>query len=84
MWIETQFAWYMLRRPSQLYKDLFTEFYLPHRITQLILSSVTENPAWTYREFCNAFAGSYDDLLQQTLQESDFHDSVRTVPLFVA
>ncbi|KAJ8515441.1 hypothetical protein ONZ45_g7139 [Pleurotus djamor] len=54
VWIETEFAWYILRTPSERYYQFFRHFYLPRRMTQLIIATLTQS---------NTNISSIEDLL---------------------
>ncbi|TRM56982.1 hypothetical protein BD626DRAFT_226404 [Schizophyllum amplum] len=38
IWIQTSFAWYILRAPSLEYTSMYLSFLIPRRITQLVLA----------------------------------------------
>ncbi|KAH9932061.1 S-adenosyl-L-methionine-dependent methyltransferase [Epithele typhae] len=75
-YIETQFAWYCLKRPSQTYRRTFVQFYRPHRIVQLIISVASEGRIMQYGDFEEEYIGSWDPALDEHLQMEDFIGAV--------
>ncbi|KAK7686545.1 hypothetical protein QCA50_010145 [Cerrena zonata] len=63
VYIETQYAWYILRSPNHRYAPLWKDFYHFPRLSQLIISSALENPNWDYAQFCAKTLDAYDELL---------------------
>ncbi|CAL1693859.1 unnamed protein product [Somion occarium] len=71
VYIETQYAWYILKNPGREYKSVWTDFYRPRRIAQIVVSSACENPDWDYHKFCEKSLGAYDELLGDVPQKKD-------------
>ncbi|PCH37981.1 S-adenosyl-L-methionine-dependent methyltransferase [Wolfiporia cocos MD-104 SS10] len=79
IWIQTEFAWYILREPSKIYKQCWLETYRPHRIAQIMISAAKENPEWTYKRFRETYAGRRDRLLRDVLDVNDFEEHAALV-----
>ncbi|GLB43613.1 putative class I-like SAM-binding methyltransferase superfamily, C5-methyltransferase family protein [Lyophyllum shimeji] len=60
VWIETQFAWYILRTPSTAYAPYFQHFFTPRRIAQTVVSSALKHPRRTYQEFLQRLTATVD------------------------
>lgn len=63
IYIETQYAWYILRSPSKQYAPLWEQFYFLRRLAQLVISNALENSQWNYTQFSEKILDAYDDLL---------------------
>lgn len=74
--VETKFAWYILKSPAKVYKDLFVEFYRPHRVAQIAVSVALEGALTTYVEFEETFLGRRDELLDDVVQWEHVPDAV--------
>ncbi|KAL4250277.1 DNA (cytosine-5)-methyltransferase [Abortiporus biennis] len=79
MSIQTQFAWYILKLPNDAYKQHYYNFYRPHRIAQIVVSSALANRDWTYRMFCDSLLHTYDELMHKTLTEDLIRNSIPTI-----
>jgi len=55
IYIRTESAWYILGRPSKLYRDDYTPFWTQVCILHLIIAKALQNPKSTYDEFINDF-----------------------------
>ncbi|KAF9473771.1 S-adenosyl-L-methionine-dependent methyltransferase [Pholiota conissans] len=51
MYIRTQFAWYILERPSGIFNPYFSPFWLQHHFLHLVVSASIEDPRITYTQF---------------------------------
>lgn len=76
-YIETQYAWYILRSPSQAYREHWQHFCTPHRIAQIIISHASQKPKEVYPKFLQRFVSK--TLLGRTFVESDIRENVRLV-----
>lgn len=79
LYIETQFAWYILRHPSSTYREIYNRFYHPRRVTQIVVSAALQNPRWTYEDFQEAFFGVYDEFLGMRLERKLIEYAVREI-----
>ena len=73
--IETQYAWYILRKPSLSYKPFFEHFYAPRRVAQIVVSSALGRPNETYESFKAKFELRVD-MFGQTYSERHIAESV--------
>ncbi|KAM6498781.1 hypothetical protein JOM56_006729 [Amanita muscaria] len=71
-YIETQYAWYILRKPAQAYEDTYRFFYTPRRVTQLVISSALRKS--TYNNFLDRYQKMVD-IFGRTCQEDDLWDA---------
>jgi DNA (cytosine-5)-methyltransferase 1 len=76
VYIETQYAIYLLNSPSRLYKPHFHHFYTPHRIAQLVVTSALDHPRQSYDEFLRGILAHDDYLLNDRIFEDDLDDAV--------
>ncbi|KAG6901728.1 hypothetical protein C0995_008696 [Termitomyces sp. Mi166 len=60
VYIETQFAWYILDTPFNEYEPLFRYFFTPLRISQMIITSALKSPRMTYEEFLGSLVTKVD------------------------
>lgn len=71
-YIETQYAWYILRKPAQAYEDTYRFFYTPRRVAQLVISSALRKS--TYNNFLDRYQKMVD-IFGRTCQEDDLWDA---------
>ena len=77
MYIETDYALYMLAKPSWQYKELYTNFYSPHRIAQLVISMAHQDQDKCTKEtFFDWYNGLFDDLLSEVITKERIHQAV--------
>ena len=68
IYIETQYAYYILKSSSREYEDIWQEFYTPLRIAQIAISSALVLPASTsFRAFAEKSASKM--VLEENLSE---------------
>ncbi|KAF8079195.1 S-adenosyl-L-methionine-dependent methyltransferase [Lyophyllum atratum] len=60
VYIETQFAWYILRTPHPAYEPYFQHFFTPRRIAQMVISTALKHPRKSYEEFLQRFVATVD------------------------
>ncbi|KAI8929735.1 hypothetical protein BC831DRAFT_547452 [Entophlyctis helioformis] len=56
IWLQTQFAYYRLGRPSAAYEPIYREFYHRARVVSMVINTLCVNPAVTLEDFvdhCN-------------------------------
>jgi DNA (cytosine-5)-methyltransferase 1 len=75
IYIETQFAWYLLKSPSPAYKPFYQHFYTPRRISQLVISRALSRPQEGFTAFLERFT-SRVDIFGRTYLETDLWESV--------
>ncbi|KAJ3830251.1 S-adenosyl-L-methionine-dependent methyltransferase [Lentinula raphanica] len=75
---QTQHSWYILQMPSPQYKDFLREFYLPHRLAQMLISSALANHQLTRLQFIEEQLARASPLLDHEMTTSDLNaaDSV--------
>lgn len=77
--LETQFAFYTLKKPSWQYATMYNTFYRPHRIAQLAISMAISDPdSCTTDMFKLWYADSHDELLGEVIEEQHIVDAVST------
>lgn len=82
LYIQTNFAWYILKTPAKEYRSLFYAFYRPHRVAQIVISTALDNPQYTYQAFRDLYVGIYDEFLSRTLEEEMIESYVReSIPI---
>lgn len=62
--------------PSRLYRPYFRIFYTPHRVAQLVISSVLAKPQQSYDIFLGNFLGTVN-FMGQSFEEQDLWNAVR-------
>ncbi|KAF8644239.1 hypothetical protein AX16_008594 [Volvariella volvacea WC 439] len=72
-YIETTFAWYILKMPSLAYVPLYRSFYTPRRITQLILSQAL-HPSASPEAFLSQLTATAD-IFGHTYQLQDLYNA---------
>lgn len=77
LYIQTKFAWYQLRRPSDAYLAKHLEFYRVHRVTQVLVSSAKDNRRLEYDELVEATTRMKDPLLGVKITSDDYLVAVR-------
>ena len=75
VYIETEFAWYILKMPSRRYLPYFQHFCFPRHIAQLVVSTATKYPLTRFDNFLAKFV-SKTDLFGKTYEEQHLWDSV--------
>ncbi|KAG6840764.1 hypothetical protein C0991_004549 [Blastosporella zonata] len=60
LFIETEFAWYILDAPTPEYEPLFQHFFAPLRISQVVISTAFKTPHITYDSFIQRFINKVD------------------------
>ena len=75
MYIETEFAWYVLKMPSTRYLPYFQHFCFPRRIAQVVISSTITRPQQTFDAFLARFISMTDDF-GKTYEDQHLWDSV--------
>ncbi|PIL29860.1 DNA methyltransferase [Ganoderma sinense ZZ0214-1] len=78
LYVETQYAWYMVKSPADSYKHIYRNFYTPHRIAQVVISVAQEGSVMNYSEFEDLYIGRWDSLLGDLIEWTDI---IRSVPL---
>ncbi|TFY78084.1 hypothetical protein EWM64_g5932 [Hericium alpestre] len=87
IYIRTQFAWYILSTPMDLYIPFFAQFWLKHRLLHLIVSHAMENPRITMDQIVEVLNSSEEspgtvsaqDILERQLTEEDLNaDDVKS------
>ncbi|KAG5642233.1 hypothetical protein DXG03_003378 [Asterophora parasitica] len=78
VWIETQFAWYILKDPSDMYEPLHAYFLRPRRVAQFIASNVLQNIRRTYEDFLDRFERTVDDF-GRTYTEQHIWDAISEI-----
>ncbi|KAF9486388.1 S-adenosyl-L-methionine-dependent methyltransferase [Pholiota conissans] len=73
-YIETQYAWYILRSPSQEYAEHWRYFCTPHRIAQIVISHALRWPKEGLRSFLDKFESK--TLMGRTFVSSDISENV--------
>jgi DNA (cytosine-5)-methyltransferase 1 len=74
-YIETQYAWYILKAPSPLYEPFYQHFYTPRRIAQLVISRALRHPQEGFTVFLERFT-SRVDIFGYTYLETHLWESV--------
>ncbi|PFH48401.1 hypothetical protein AMATHDRAFT_5836 [Amanita thiersii Skay4041] len=74
IYIETEYAWYILKTPSKAYAATYKAFYTPRRISQLIISAALQRPNYTHEAFL-AHYKEMVDIFGRTCQEEDYWDA---------
>ncbi|KAJ3753557.1 hypothetical protein EV360DRAFT_87677 [Lentinula raphanica] len=70
---QTQHSWYILQMPSPQYKDFLREFYLPHRLAQMLISSALANHQLTRLQFIDEQLAKASPLLDHEMTTSDLN-----------
>ncbi|KNZ81672.1 DNA (cytosine-5)-methyltransferase 1 [Termitomyces sp. J132] len=96
VYIETQFAWYILDAPVAEYEPLFQHFFKPRRISQMIITSALKSPRITYEEFLgrlimkvDIFGATYQEkhlldalsIIQDAVNECEEYEKLKDLPL---
>ncbi|KAJ3915519.1 hypothetical protein F5877DRAFT_81752 [Lentinula edodes] len=79
LYIETQHSWYILQMPSFQYRDFLHEFYLPHRLAQMLISSALANRNLTHRQFIDDYLSKAPVLLDHDVTEIDLKSAVSLI-----
>lgn len=77
LYIQTKYAWYQLRQPSETYISKHIEFYRVHRATQVLIASAKENRHLEYDELMEATTQMEDSLLGVKITTEDYLVAVR-------
>jgi DNA (cytosine-5)-methyltransferase 1 len=80
-YIETQYAWYILRSPSQKYSEHWQHFCTPHRIAQIVISRALERPREDFSSFLHKFESK--TLMGRTFVKSDIWENVSIAVAFL-
>ncbi|CAA7265858.1 unnamed protein product [Cyclocybe aegerita] len=74
-YIETEYAWYILKTPAEEYKPFYQHFYNSRRIAQLVISWALKRPQESLSTFLGRFT-SRVDMFGRTYLEQDIWNSV--------
>lgn len=75
VYIETQYAYYILDKPSHGYTETFKHFVTPRLLAQMLFESILHDPHMSLLAFTNHLATKVD-MFGRTWLESDFHKRV--------
>ncbi|KAF9469584.1 S-adenosyl-L-methionine-dependent methyltransferase [Collybia nuda] len=78
VYIETEFAWYILKAPSLRYQPYFQYFYASRRVAQLVISTAIARPQESYETFLDKFLLRVDTF-GRTHQKDDLMDSISEI-----
>ncbi|KAF8167566.1 hypothetical protein B0H34DRAFT_792278 [Crassisporium funariophilum] len=78
VYIETQYAWYILNEPSEQYRSHYRHFYRPRRIAQLVISTAIRRPQQNYESFLARFT-SMVDMFKRSYVEDDIWASIAII-----
>ncbi|KAF8633579.1 hypothetical protein AX15_001372 [Amanita polypyramis BW_CC] len=73
-YIETEYGWYMLKTPSKEYESTYKMFYIPQRVSQLVISAALRRPGYSYASFIERYKNMVD-IFGRTCQEEDMWDA---------
>ncbi|PPQ86962.1 hypothetical protein CVT25_009784 [Psilocybe cyanescens] len=59
-YIETQYAWYILKNPSASYKVFYEHFYSPRRVAQIVIARALNRPNEDFKSFLDRFTKQVD------------------------
>ncbi|KAI0718349.1 S-adenosyl-L-methionine-dependent methyltransferase [Cerioporus squamosus] len=76
LYIQTQYAWYILKSPDVAYAATHAQFYRPHRIAQMVISSAMERDTSTFPHFEEQYVDTWDDLLGARVRLEDLCEAV--------
>lgn len=77
IYLQTSYAFYVLGKPSHLYETAFRQFYQPHRIAQLVISTATHDKALcTKATFYSSYCDLHDVLLDGHITEEMVSNAV--------
>ncbi|KAF9566963.1 S-adenosyl-L-methionine-dependent methyltransferase [Agrocybe pediades] len=76
--IETQYAWYILRKPSPTYEVHFKHFYLPRRMAQIVVSSALTQPRESFDSFLRRLI-TMKDMLGESYKEDHIWNSITEI-----
>ncbi|KAJ4485596.1 S-adenosyl-L-methionine-dependent methyltransferase [Lentinula aciculospora] len=79
LYIETQHSWYILQMPSSDYREFLHEFYLPHRLSQMLVSSALANHKLTRSQFIADHLLKTPALLEHDMTENDLESAVSLI-----
>ncbi|KDR85517.1 hypothetical protein GALMADRAFT_218616 [Galerina marginata CBS 339.88] len=74
-YIETQYAWYILKSPAEHYQPFYEHFYSPRRIAQIVISRALNAPQELYKSFLETFTSKVD-IFGRTYLEQYLWDSI--------
>ncbi|TFK90087.1 hypothetical protein K466DRAFT_661043, partial [Polyporus arcularius HHB13444] len=83
LYVQTRYAWYILKSPDVAYAATHAEFYRPHRIAQIIISAAMEGEISTFDEFEEQYVDTWDDLLEARLRPQDLCEAVPLIQSIV-
>lgn len=75
MYIQTQWAWYMLDSPSKEYMPFYRYFLSPKRVAQMVISTALNHPKHDLDTFLAKFTNTVDPF-NHTYLEQDLWDAV--------
>ncbi|KAF8913180.1 S-adenosyl-L-methionine-dependent methyltransferase [Gymnopilus junonius] len=77
-YIETQYAWYILKTPSNSYQPFYKHFYSPRRIAQMVVSRALNYPQESFQAFSERFTSKVD-MFDHTYIVQDLWDSATEI-----
>ncbi|KAF9469568.1 S-adenosyl-L-methionine-dependent methyltransferase [Collybia nuda] len=78
VYLETEFAWYILKNPSTRYQPYFRQFYSSRQVAQLAISTAIKHPQESYGHFLESFVLKVD-IFGRKHQEEDLWNSVPSI-----
>ncbi|KAI0686823.1 hypothetical protein BC835DRAFT_1309374 [Cytidiella melzeri] len=84
IYLQTNYAFYVLGKPSLGYASIFKQFYRPHRIAQLIISAaLRDRVECTRTSFLSEYEGVRDNFLSEVIVEEAVTKAYPTVTAVV-
>ncbi|KAI9070389.1 S-adenosyl-L-methionine-dependent methyltransferase [Trametes sanguinea] len=76
VYIETQFSWFELRAPSKLYSRIYRDFYRPHRISQIIVSTALSEPSTSLADLFDVYCNTWDGVIGEVIYEHHLREAM--------
>ncbi|KAH9901025.1 S-adenosyl-L-methionine-dependent methyltransferase [Cubamyces lactineus] len=76
LYLETEFSWYELRVPSTKYRAIHQDFYRPHRVAQVVISTAIAEPTMSMADFSATYISAWDQLTGEVLYDEYFRDAI--------
>ncbi|KAA1471594.1 S-adenosyl-L-methionine-dependent methyltransferase, partial [Dentipellis sp. KUC8613] len=77
IYITTLHAWYILRKPSPHYRDLYKEYYRVHKTLQWLISTALAAGQISYEDFMEEFGAFPDEIVGRRFDVRDINDALR-------
>lgn len=76
IWIQTEFAWYLLQKPAEDYRRHYLPFYIPRSLAAYVIFEIMQDETLDYEKFKLLLQDSTDGIVGRAFNILDFDSNV--------